>query len=250
MGNSITSVEIMTALYYGEFNNSPIFKVDPANPDWDAQDYFVVSRSVSSVVQYAILSDKDFFHSSEMDFFGNLGSKLISRSNGKVPGVSVSSIDFAHAVSGALGLALSLKMDRKPNRVFVLLDVSELQNGQLWEVVLYAVQYNLNNLIFIVDDCGFQADGPVRSSVDIGYLQSKFDSFGWQVVRVNDGHDFDQLLDAYLKVFTVNRRPACIWCNTVAGKGVDFAERKHGYFNAVLSQPELELIISNLSKTT
>jgi transketolase len=136
-------------------------------------------------------------------------------------------------------MALSLQMDKKKNRVYAVLGDGELQGGQVWEAAMAAAHYKLNNLIVFVDNNKVQASGPVNVVMDIGHIQDKFEAFGWSVIQVMDGHDFDKLLDAISKAFTSNRRPVCVWCHTVCGKGIDFAERKPGYLDVPLSDGEM-----------
>jgi transketolase len=247
-GASMTSVEILTSLYYGDLYRKPVMNFDPAKPGWEGQDYFVLSKGSSTAVLYAILADLGFFDEAELDYLGQLNSLLQARPVAKVPGVSASVLTDGHGLSIALGIALSLKMERLNNHVFCLLDLAEVQNGQVWEAAMAAAHYKLNNLVLFVDDSGFQNTGTVKSVVDTGYVQAKFDSFGWQVYQVPNGHDFDHLLDALYKANTAVRKPVCVWCHTVSGKGIDFAERRHGYFNAPLSEPELSEIIPKLSQ--
>jgi len=241
-GLSMSIVEILTVLYYGTLNRESVVKVSAKNPKWEEQDYVLLAKSDAAIVQYSILADLGFFDREELDYFGLINSLLQGRLLPRIPGVVAPSISPGTALSEAFGIALSLKAERKQNRVYSVLDISELQCGQVWEAAMAAAHYKLNNLIVFIDDCGFQVDGNVRSVMDTGSVQAKFDGFGWQVIRVHNGNDFDQLLDSLLRSFTVNRKPVCIWANTVSGKGIDFAERKHGYFSAPFSAQELELV--------
>ncbi|MBD3330647.1 transketolase [Candidatus Peregrinibacteria bacterium] len=248
MGGDMSSIEILTALYYGTLNREPIVRLDPKKPGWDGQDYVLISKKHGVISQYSILADLGFFDEEELNFVSCPGSLLSGRPNMKVPGIKGTLLTSGHGLSVGLGISLGLNMDKADNKVFMLADVSELQSGQFWEAALCAAHYKLSNLILIIDDSKLQNDGPVNSVIEVGSVQNKFDSFGWSVQQIMNGHDFDSLLNVFLRAFNVIRKPVCIWCHTVSGKGITFAERKHGYFNAKVSEPELDAIIPNLKE--
>jgi len=239
-GSSMSLIEILVTLYYANLNSKPVFKYDVMKPDSADRDYLVLSKGHAVVSLYSILSDKGFFHKSEMDYVGKLNSLLQPYPNIKVSGITAPIAYHGEGLSVAAGIAMSLKMDRKLNKVFAVLGDGELEEGQVWEAAMSAVHYKLNNLIAFIDNDDLQLDGPVRAVMDIGFIQSKFDSFGWKVIQVKDGHDFDQLLDALNRAFTSNRQPVCIWCHTTKGRGIPFAEGKVGYSDVPLSDAELE----------
>lgn len=245
-GSSMSVVEILISLYYGDLGGKPIVKVDERKPDWDSQDYVILSKGQAAIVQYAILADLGFFLKSELGFYRQRNSMLQSRPSIKVPGIRVSVPAHGYGLPMAMGLAMSLKMDRKPNKVFTILGDAELQEGITWEAANSSAFYKLDNLITFIDNDEFQADGPIKAVMDLGNIQSKFEAFGWKVIKVTDGHNFDQILDAIVKAFTVNRQPVCILCKTIKGKGIPFAEKKLGYHAAALSDAELAEIIPKL----
>lgn len=246
-GEMLSAVEMLVALYYGDLFGEPVMRFDAQKPGADEQDYTVISKSTLAPVVYAILADLGFFDSEQLNYFAQVGSALAGRPRMKLPGISVSNLTMGHGLSSALGLALSLKMERKANRVFAFLSDQELQCGQMWEAALAASHNKLNNLIAFVDNNGFQADGPMKSVLDLDYLQSKFEAFGWKVIRVLNGNDCEEILSALNRAFTSNRQPVCIWCKTILGKGVDFAEGKVGYLDVPLSEPEMKEVEENLN---
>lgn len=246
VGSAMSAVELLVALYYGDLNGRPVAKVDHVRPGWDEQDYVIVSKRHAAIVQDAILADLGFFDKSELAFYKKANSFLQSHSSKKVPGVPMTVAGAGRGLSMACGLAMGLKGDRKPNRVFALLEEAELQKGVVWEAAMSASYYNLDNLLCIVDGNGVQQDGPVRALMDLGNVQAKFESFGWKVIRVTDGHNFDYLLDALDRAFKVNRQPLCLWCNTVCAKGIEFAEGKAHYYASGLSEPEMQEVIPKL----
>jgi transketolase len=245
VGSCMSVVEILVSLYYGElFGNKPVMKYDPTVPGAKDQDYMILSKGHAVAVQYAILADLGFFDKSELDFLGKPGAMLKNRPSSKVPGISASMLSYGHGLSVALGLALSLKMDKRNQKVFAVLGDGELASGQVWEAAMMASKYKLNNLVAFVDNNKVQSGHLLQ----VENLQSKFDSFGWQVIQVTNGHDYDQLLNAVQKADSIARKPVCIWCHTVVGKGVDFAERKANYQDASLSDNEMLAIIPKLKE--
>ncbi|MBU1152278.1 transketolase [Patescibacteria group bacterium] len=234
-GSAMSYVEILVALYYGGVMN-----VDPKMPGSDELDYFVLGKGHAAISWYAALADIGYFEKSELDHYQKENSFLSLWPNLKIPGVKAPVQNYGQGLSFACGLAMSLKMDRKPNRVFAVLGDGELACGQTWEAAMSASHYNLDNLIVFVDNDGLQLDGPNKAVMDVQPIQDKFEAFGWKVIQVRDGHDFDQILDALAKAFTTNRMPTLIWCHTVKGKGVPFAEGKESYHDAVLSDAELK----------
>lgn len=247
-GSVMSVIEILVSLYYGEILGRAVMNFDPNKPQWEDQDYLILSKGQAVPAQYAILADLGFFDKSELNFLGHVNSMLQPRPNAKVPGISASTVSNGHGLSVALGVALALKMDRKNNKVFAVLGDGELQSGQIWEAAMAASHYNLSNLIAFIDNNKVQAGGTVCSVMNIDPIQDKFESFGWNVIQVTNGHDFDQLLDAVSRAFTSNRKPVCIWCHTVAGRGIDFAEGKPGYQGVALSESEMSEVIPKLKQ--
>jgi len=247
-GATMSIVEILVALYYGQLAGGPVMDFNPLKPGCENQDYLLLSKASAMPALYSLLADLDFFDKSELDYLGSEGALLAMNQGDKVPGVTFSNFVSGHGLSVALGLALSLKMDRKDNRVFSVLDNAELQCGQVWEAMMAAAHHKLNNLVCFVDDNGVQGNAKVSTVMDVGSMQDKFEAFGWKVIQVTDGHDFDKLLVAVDRAFTVIRRPVCIWCRTVPGKGVDFAEGKSSYQNVPLSEGEMSVIIPKLEQ--
>lgn len=238
-GSCMSVVEILVSLYYGELLGKPVFNFDPKKPGVEGRDHLVLSKWKSVPSLYAILADLGFFDKSEMDYLGQEAAMLKTWPDTKIPGISAPIHGYGHGLSVGVGMALSAKMSKSSNRVYVVMGDGELQEGQVWEAAMSAAHYKLNNLVAFVDNNKMQAGGFVNSVMDVGHVQDKFEAFGWSVIQVMDGHNFDKILDAVARAFTANRRPVCVWCHTVAGKGIDFAERKPGYLNVPLSESEM-----------
>lgn len=240
LGGSLSVMEILVALYYGRLQERRVLFYDASKPGSQEQDYFVLSKGHACAALYTVLADCGFYPKDELMHYRQVGSMLQAYPVKKIPGIALSTGTPAYGAGGAVGLALALKMDKSPNRVVCLAGDGELQEGQLWESVMLAAQYKLDNLTLIVDWNGLQMDGAVRSVVGIEPIADKFESFGWKIVMVADGHSFEDLLIGMEKAYETQRRPTALIARTVKGKGVAFAENKPFYHAEVLSDEELD----------
>jgi len=240
-GSCMSVTDILVELYYGGW-----IQCDPMNPGSDEQDYLVLSKGHAAPVLYAILADLGFFDKSELNYIGQEGALLTERPNVKIPGVNVSTLTYGHGLSAAFGLALALKMDGKPNKVYCVLGDAELQCGQVWEAAMAAAHHHLDNLVLVIDNNKMQTGGLNAAVVNVDPIQAKFDAFGWKVIQVRDSHNFDKLFEGFAKAQTTTRQPICLWCHTITGKGIEFAEGKIGYKGVALSEGELSAILPKL----
>lgn len=239
-GGSLSVMDILVTLYYADLHGQPIMKYDPKKPGWEDQDYMVLSKGHAAPALYAILADLGFFEQDELDYLSKLNAMLESTPNQKIPGITVTSGSHGHGFAKAHGMAMALKLDRKSNKVFTVLSDAELQNGLVWETVMAAAQFKSDNLYTFIDNNEFQADGTTRSIMNVDPIAEKFESFGWRVIKVLNGHNYDDILNAIEKAYSGARKPACIICKTIKGRGVQFAERKAGYHNSPLSDQEMK----------
>lgn len=248
LGGSLSVMDILVALYYGQLSRGPALKYDPVKPQWENQDYFVLSKGHASAAWYVVLADAGFFPKEELADFRRINSLLQAYPYQKIPGVSMTTGSSGFGLSAATGLAMALKMDRLPNRVVCLVGDGELQCGDVWESLLIAGQYKLDNLTVILDYNGLQMDGAVRSVVGVDPVPDKFEAFGWKTIPVSNGHDFEQLLTGLEKAYEVQRKPSMIMARTIKGKGVVFAENKPYYHAEVLSEEEMAEAIPALKQ--
>lgn len=246
LGGSLSVVEILVAAYYGQLPRGPVMRYDPAKPGSEEQDYFVLSKGHASPAWYTVLADLEFFPKDELLGFRQMNSLLQAYPSKKIPGITISSGGPAFGLAAAVGLAISLKADRAPNRVFCLVGDGELQDGQFWEAVLLANHYKLDNLTVMIDSNGLQMDGVVRSVVSIEPIADKFETFGWKSIQVMDGHSFEDVLIGLERGLETQRRPSVLICRTVKGKGVVFAENKASYHAEVLSDQEMSEALPRL----
>lgn len=248
VGSAMSSVEILTALYYGQTHAGPLLNIDPTNPNSEDQDYVVVSKSGAAPVWYSILADLGYFEPDELNYFCATGALLTALPRAKIPGVVLTAGLAGQGVAEAVGLAIALKADRARNKVFCLLGDAEIMNGTTREAILHAGHAKLGNLVLIVDRNTIQQDGIVRNLNIADPISEKLDVCGFRTINVFAGHDFDPLLDAFEKASTETRLPVAIVAKTVKAKGVDFAENKSFYHDKPLSEEELREALLVLEK--
>lgn len=219
-GGSLSVVEILTALYFDEMN------IDPLNPKMENRDRFILSKGHAAPALYAALAKRGFFEQSELYKYRKHKSILQGHPDmNKVPGVEVSTGSLGQGFSVACGMAMASKLDIEPWNVYVLLGDGELQEGIIWEAAMSAAHYKLDNLIVFLDYNGLQIDGKTEDVMNIDPVESKFKSFGWNVVTI-DGHDYDQIFAALDIAKATIGKPTMIIANTVKGKGVSFMENQ------------------------
>ncbi len=212
---------------------------NPKDPTWPDRDRFVLSKGHGAPALYTVLARSGYFDLSELMNLRKLGSILQGHPDMKVtPGIDISTGSLGQGLSMANGMALALKLDKRPSRVYVLMGDGENQEGQIWEAAMAAAHYKLDNVCGIIDHNGLQIDGPVNEIMKIEPIADKWACFGWEVFRVN-GHDFQEIISALDKAETVKNKPSLIVARTVKGKGVSFFEGKVEYHGIPPTDEEL-----------
>ena len=239
-GGSLSATEIMTYLYTKEL------KVDPANPKWEGRDRFVLSKGHCAPALYAALALRGFFPMEDMLKLRKLGSYLQGHPNmNEVPGVDMSTGSLGQGISTAVGMALVAKMDQKDLRVYTLLGDGEIQEGQVWEAMMAAKHYGLDNLCVIVDNNGLQIDGNIADVMSPYPIKEKMEAFGLKVVEI-DGHDFEQIEAALQQARETKGVPFGIILKTTKGKGVSFMENNAGWHGKAPNDAEFEIAMTEL----
>jgi transketolase len=228
-GGSLSAIDIITTLYFGE-----VLKHNPKKPTDPKRDFFILSKGHASAALYAILGERGFFAKKEWQKFRQINSNLQGHPTPHTPGVEVASGSLGQGLSFAVGLALA----NPKQHVFTLLGDGELQEGQIWEAAMSATHFNLANLTVIVDNNKLQIDGSNAEVMTVNPIADKFTSFGWQVVEI-DGHNFSEILLALKKAKTT-KKPIAIIAKTIKGKGAPMAENNFAYHGVPLSCEELE----------
>ncbi|HBQ64785.1 MAG TPA: transketolase [Clostridiales bacterium] len=222
-GGSLSCTDILTALYFREM------RVNPANPSWKDRDRFVLSKGHCAPALYATLAEKGFFPAEDLTGFRSIDSYLEGHPNMTyVPGVDMSTGSLGQGISAAVGMAMAGKMDEKDYRVYAILGDGELEEGQVWEALMCAAHYKLDNLMAFLDHNGLQIDGKITDVMSPEPVADKFRAFGWKVILI-DGHDYGQILGAIAEAKSGSGQPVMAVCSTVKGKGVSFMEHQAGW---------------------
>jgi len=243
-GGSLSSVDILVALYY------EMMKIDPKNPKWKSRDRFVLSKGHSVEGYYTILADLGFFPKDELNNYCKFNSRLIGHPSVKIPGVEMNTGALGHGLSVAVGMALAGKMDKKDYKVYVLMGDGELAEGSIWEGAMAAGHYKLDNLIGIIDRNHLQISGNTENVMSLENLKEKWRAFGWTVLTV-DGNNIEELVKIFRKIPVEKGKPYVIIARTVKGKGIPFIENDAKWHHKVPNEEQLkealELLDSQLS---
>lgn len=223
VGGALSSVEIVTALYFN------LLKIDAGKPKWPQRDRFVLSAGHKCLVLYAALAERGFFDKSVLDTYGALDSRIPGHPNmHKLPGVETNTGALGHGLSIAGGMALGLRLDKSPARVYVLMGDGELAEGSSWEAAAAASMHKLDNLLVFVDRNKLQISGPTIEVMSYEPLDERWRSFGWSVRTIN-GHDMDSIITNVMQAPFEKGKPSIIIADTIKSKGLSFAEGKVNY---------------------
>jgi transketolase len=240
LGGSCSLAEIVAALYFHVMRFDPR---DIRNPD---RDRFILSKGHAVLIQYAALVELGVIPREEIARTKTLGGMLQGHPDMEnTPGIEAVTGSLGQGLSIGVGMALALRLDRRPGRVYVIMGDGELSEGQVWEAAMAAPAYGLDSLTAILDRNGIQATGPTAEVFSIPDVEGKWRSFGWDVRSV-DGHDVNGILDALGESAAVKGKPSLIVANTVKGRGVSFAENTAAFHNAALTQEQYELALSEI----
>ena len=241
IGGDFSEAEIMTVLYFNEL------KVNPENPEDPDRDYFILSKGHSMEVFYAALAKRGFLDGDDVKArYSRFGSPYIGHPNNKLPGIEMNSGSLGHGLPVSVGIAKAMKMDGKPNRVYVMMGDGELAEGSVWEGAMAASHYQLDNLCAIVDRNRLQISGTTEEVMHHDDLAARFSAFGWYTIVV-PGNDVDALLRAFAEARTVKGQPAVIIAETTKGKGVSFMENKPAWHHKVPNAEEYALAKEELA---
>ena len=259
-GGSLSSVEILTALYFG------VMRHDPDNPTWPDRDRLILSKGHATPVMYSVLSAAGYFPEEDLMTFRRLGGKLQGHVvMGKPPGVEMSAGALGMGLSFSLGQALAGRLDGRDYHVFCLLSDGDSQEGQTWEAIMSAAHHKAGNLTAIIDRNHIQNDGYSDSThypgdgdrpdsasggwvledghttniMQLDPLAAKYQAFGWKTYEVADGHDLQMLVDTLTEAKAHTGQPTAIICETTKGKGVSFMENNPDFHGKAPSDEQL-----------
>ena len=246
-GGSLSIADLLAYLYSRELN---IFPKSPKNPQ---RDRFVLSKGHAAPALYSVLAQMGFFKLDDLKTLRKLGSHLQGHPNmNSTPGVDMSTGSLGQGISAACGMALGAKLDKSGVRVYCVLGDGEIEEGQVWEALMFASHYRLNNLCLFVDNNQLQIDGSVQEVAGLSNIPKKFEAFGFNVMQI-DGHDFEQIEDAINQAKMCLDRPSAIVMKTSKGKCISYMENNVSWHGAApneeqfkLAKSELDLILSEL----
>ena len=243
-GGSLGCVEFFVTLY------KRILKVDNNS---DSNDMFILSNGHISPVYYSTLARSGYFKVDELDTFRKIDSRLQGHptNHDNLPGINISSGSLGQGVSVGLGIALSKKLNNDDSLVYVLTGDGELQEGQNWEAFMFAAAKKVDNIIVTVDYNGQQIDGSTKDVLDIGDLKSKFESFGWKVLEMENGNSLDEVYSTLClaKEKSKKGKPIVILMKTVMGNGVDFMMHTHEWHGKAPNDEQLEVALNQNPET-
>lgn len=216
-GGSMSVIEILTALYFR------IMNINQENPYWEERDRLVLSKGHAGPALYTTLCLRGFFDESWLSELDRNGGRLSKHADRKVPGVDFSTGALGLGLSIANGMAMAAKLNKNNYRVYVILGDGELNEGQIWEAIMTAKQYKLNNLIAIVDRNNCQIDGTTEEIMSLEPLSQKWKDFGWNILECK-GNDVYQMVETLYQAFEFKDGPVVILANTIKGHGISFME--------------------------
>jgi transketolase len=210
--SSLSGVEVAVALYFGG-----VLRYDPKHPHWPQRDRFILSKGHAAPLLYAVLAEAGYFPTDLLATLRKLDSPLEGHPNmRRLPGVEASTGSLGQGLSLGIGHALAVRLDKYDSRVYVMLGDGELDQGQVWEAAMAAHKFNLDNLVAVVDQNGYQQTGPTAEVLDLRPLVPRWESFGWFAQEI-DGQDLQQVLGALQKAAQTKGRPSAIVARTTKG---------------------------------
>lgn len=239
-GGSLSAADVFAYLYEKEM------RVDPKNPKWDDRDRLVLSKGHCAPGLYAALAYKGFFPVEDLKTLRHIDSYLQGHPNmNTVPGVDMSTGSLGQGISVAVGMAKGAKYLDKDVNIYSVLGDGEIEEGQVWEAMMFANQYKLDNLCIIIDCNGLQIDGPCGEVMSAEPIDEKVKAFGFDVITI-DGNDFDEIEKAF-DAFHKSTKPFAIIMNTVKGKGVSYMENQVGWHGKAPNEEEYNIAMAELN---
>ena len=239
LGGSSSLAELMTVLYFHKMNFSPDKLRDPG------RDRLVLSKGHAALIQYAALCEKGCFPRDELRRVKSLNGLLQGHPDCSIPGIEAVTGSLGQGLSVAAGMALALRLDNSPARVYAVMGDGEQSEGQLWEAAMAAANFKIDTLTAFIDWNKVQATGVTRDIFNIPDLEQKWAGFGWNVLCAK-GHDFDAIAAAIEKAEAHTGRPSVIILDTIKGKGFSFAEGNPAYHNGILTEETYQQAIREL----
>ena len=240
-GGSLSSVDMIVALYYSAMN------VRPDEPDWEERDRFVLSKGHSVEGYYTVLADKGFFPKEELKTFSRYKSRLIGHPTRKVPGIEMNTGALGHGLPVSAGMAIAAKLKNKSYHIYTLMGDGEQGEGSIYEAAMSAGHYKLDNLTAIIDRNRLQISGDTENVMGLEPLKDKWEAFRWNVLEC-DGNDIGSFLDAIEKANAYKGKPTMIIANTTKGKGISYMENVAKWHHGVPSDEQYAQAVAEIKQ--
>jgi transketolase len=237
---SLDMADVFTAMYFHVLNHKP------KNPSWPDRDRLILSNGHICPVQYAALARAGYFPAAELATLRQFGTRLQGHPHRtSLPGIEATSGPLGGGISQAAGMAYAARMDKKKYQIYCGMGDGELDEGIVWEALMFAGKQKLANLTAIVDRNNIQIDGPTEDVMPLEPLRAKFESFGWHVIEI-DGHNIRQVVDACEEAKAIVEKPVMIIAHTIPGKGVDFMEYDFNWHGKTPNAEEARIALHEL----
>lgn len=237
-GTALSTVDILTVLYF------KIMKIDPKNPLLKDRDKFILSKGHGSSALYTTLAERGYFDKSLLEGFYIDGGQLPGHLDKEAAfGVEVSSGSLGHGLSIAVGMAIASKIDNLNNHIYVMCGDGELNEGSMWEAIMFAPHKQLDNLTLIIDYNKLQGYGKTNEVVNLEPLNEKLKAFNWDVIEI-DGHNLNEIEESLL---IKSSNPKVIIAHTIKGKGVSYMENQFIWHYKSPNEEELAKALNELN---
>jgi len=241
IGGDFSVMDILVTLYFKHMNVSPETANDPN------RDRFILSKGHSVESLYCVLAKKGFFEKSELETYSQFKSKFIGHPNNKISGIEMNSGSLGHGLSVSVGMALAGRMDQSSYRVYTVMGDGELAEGSVWEGVMAAGNYKLDNLTAVVDRNRLQISGGTEEIMAQDNQDERWSSFGWNVIHA-EGNNIDSLDQAFQIAKEFKGKPTVIIADTTKGYGVSFMENKAAWHHRIPTEEEYQQALAELEQ--
>jgi transketolase len=239
-GGSLSMCEMLATLYFNKMD------IDPKNPGWEDRDRLVLSKGHGAPMVYLMLAELGYFPKEEFKYLRQMGHMLQGHPCAhKTPGIDMSTGPLGLGLSAACGMAVAARLNGKSYTTYAVLGDGEIQEGGIWEALMSANKFKLDNLVIILDNNGVQLDGTNDEVMPRGDLKAKFTSFGMNVIEA-DGHDLEAFSNAVDAAKAHKGSATVIIAKTVKGKGVSFMEGKNTWHGSPIKDPDYEKAMAEL----
>jgi transketolase len=247
-GGSLGCTDFLVALYFHFLKHNP----KKFQMDGNGEDIFFLSNGHISPVWYSVLARSGYFDVKELSTFRKIDSRLQGHpaTHEGLPGIRVASGSLGQGLSVAVGASLAKKLNKDGQMIYVLCGDGEMEEGQVWEAIMYAGAKKVDNILVTVDVNGQQIDGSVEQVMPYGNLRPKFESFGWKVLEM-DGHNMEEIISTVTqaKLLTGKQQPIVILMKTVMGQGVDFMMHTHKWHGVAPNADQMKTALGQLQET-